>query len=304
MAFTDWPDGKKHSISYAQHLASMRAANGNPLTLPPPPVGTYDPGIDYNASAAQRGYGQTANDAQTAFEQGQQDYGLGLGDLTTGRDRNLADLGTGHDRATQDYFQAYKDTAHNYGILGHQQAQAAAHQGVQSAGLLAQSAAARAGNMRREEDVLDTNYRRGSEDFNTGVGRVNQDFTRGKLGLDLTNARAFGGFNGQTINNPLTGQPEFGSLLTQLTRAGGENTEYQSFAGGQRAQQSAANGYVSPLLNTIPGAYIGKTPVTGQQYQGGLLLESMLRASAKQQGKPYEDVARGAGYDPVTLRRL
>lgn len=304
MAFTDWPDGKKHSISYAQHLQNMRASGGNPLTLPPPPVGTYDPAIDYNASAANRGFTQTGNDAQTAFEQGQQNYGLDLGDLTQGRDYTLGDLLTGHTREGEDYTRATGDLTRQYGILGHQQAQGAAKQGVTSEGLLAQSQAVRAANQGRDQGVLDTQHARAGEDYTTNVGRTNTAFDQGKTRLDLGNARTFGGFNGQTIVNPLTGQPEIGSLLTQLTRAGGENTEYQSFAGGQRAQQAAAGGFVSPLLNTIPGGYIGKTPLTGQQYQGGLLLESMLRASAKQQGKPYEEVARGAGYDPVTLKRL
>jgi hypothetical protein len=63
--------------------------------LGPPPVGTYDSALDYNASSANTGLKQLQNDANTAYEQGQQDYGLNLGDLTRGRDNSLAeDLGT------------------------------------------------------------------------------------------------------------------------------------------------------------------------------------------------------------------
>lgn len=292
--------------SYAAYLTRLRAESGNPLTLPAPPVGTYDQAIDYNAGAAQRGYGQTYNDAQTAFEQGQQDYGLGVGDLTRGRDRTLADLLTSNTRANIGYNNATADTVRQYGILGHQQAQNAARQGITSQGLLAKSASIRAQNQGLDQSRLDLQHGYDTEDYNRGVARTGEDFTRGKLGLDLGNARAFGGFNGTSILNPLTGQPEFGSLLTQLTRAGTENNAYQTAAAGQRASQAAAGGYQSPLTqpNGAQYGYIGKAPATAQQYQAGLPLEAMLRASARQQGKSYEEVARGAGIDPVTLRRI
>jgi hypothetical protein len=72
------------------------------------------------------------------------------------------------------------------------------------------------------------------------------DLDRAQTGLDLGNARQFGGFNGQTILNPLTGQPEFGSLLTSLTRAGGENNAFQTASAGQRVAGAQANGYIAP----------------------------------------------------------
>lgn len=255
MAFHDWPGGKAHSISYADELARRRAAAGNPLTLPAPPVGTYDSAIDYNAGAANRGYGQAQNDAQTQFEQGQQNYGLDLGALTQGRDRTLADL-----------LQQKTDVGHQYGILGRQQAQAAAQHGITSQGLLGESAQIRSQNEQHDLAPIDL-----------ASQRAGQDFTQGKTLLDLNNARQFGGFNGQSILNPLTGQPEFGSLLTGLTRAGAENTAYQTGLAGQAAQGAAANGYVSPLLSpTGGGVSIGRTPLTGQQYSNKLLLDALL----------------------------
>lgn len=201
-----------------------------PQTLPPPPPGTYDPGIDYNAQASQRGYDYTANDAQTSFEQGQQDYNLGLGDLGTQRDRTIADL-----------TRQASDVNRQYGILANQQNQAARQHGVTSAGLLGLAAGKRYDNQQHDLQPL---Y--------TAATRANEDYTRNKLGLDLANARQFGGFNGQTIINPLTGKPEAGSLLTSLTRAGAENTAFQGYSGGLRADQAAANGYVSPFLQQQP----------------------------------------------------
>lgn len=283
-AYTDWPDGKRHSIPYAQHLANMRAAAGNPLTLPKPPAGTYDPSLDYNSQAANRGLLQTTNDAQTQFEQGQQDYGLGLGDLNAGRDRLYENFNT-----------QTADLGHQYSILGHQQAQAAAQHGITSAGLLGKSAAIRSANQTHDQGALNVDLKRGLED----IGRQ-------RTTLDLTNARTFGGFNGQTILNPLTGQPEVGSLLTGVQRATTENSAYQTGLLGQMASQAQANGYISPLLspNGAKYGYAGSTPLNAQQYNAGIGLESLLRNGARQNGMTYEAFARQQGIDPVTLKRI
>lgn len=289
MAFSDWPDGSKnHKISYAAHLANLRAAAGNPLSLPKPPVGTYDSALDYQSGAANRGFTQTQNDAATSYEQGQQDYGLGI-----------SDLGRSTDRLNQDYGTQTADLGRSYGILGHQQAQSAAQRGITSQGLLGQSNAIRGANQQHDQTALDLTHTRGLED----IGRQ-------RTGLDLANARTFGGYDGHTILNPLTGNPEIGSLLTGLTRAGSENTFYQGALGQQMAGQAAANGYISPLTQPIRNAPgqgtvgIGGSPLTGQQYQSGLFLESILRNTAHQQGKSYEQVAREQGFDPVTLKRI
>jgi hypothetical protein len=226
-----WADGSWHS----KPQATTNPPKGveRPSALPPPPVGTYDPSIDYNAGASQRGYDQFAGDAQTGFEQGQQDYGFGLGDLTTSRDRRIADL------AAQK-----ADVQRQFGILGHQQADHAAQQGITSEGLLGRSAAIRAANEAHDVAPIDL-----------ATTRAGEDFTRGKTGLDLANARQFGGFNGQTILNPLTGKPEFGSLLTSLTRAGGENNAFQTASAGQRVAGAQANGYIAPSPSLGQSAY-------------------------------------------------
>lgn len=276
-----------------------KGASG-PLTLPPPPVGTYDPGIDYNAQASQRGYDYAAHDAQTAYEQGQQDYGLNLGDLTrqrdytlsdllTGRTRTFEDLDTSKTRLNQDYGFQTSELGRQYGILGRQQAERAAQQGITSQGLLRKSQQVRGENQKREQGQLDLSHNRGledigtartrvGEDYTTNVGRTNTAFQQGKTRLDLGNARTFGGFNGQTILNPLTGQPEFGSLLTSLTRAGAENAAYQGYSGTLRAQQAADMGYVSPLTQPDPKnpVSIGGQRVTPQMWQNGLLLDALL----------------------------
>lgn len=285
--FTDWPDGKRHKISYAQHLINMRAKAGNPMTLPPPPVGTYDPSIDYNASAARRGYDQTFNDAQTLFERGGQDYGLDLGDLTRSRDYSLADLLTRQNRLEEDFKSAGENVGRQYGILGRRVAENAARQGVTSAGILEQSNAVRNENKARDDRELETQRARGLQEIGTARDRTNTAFAEGKTRLDLGQARQFGGFGGFEMINPLTGRPEFGSLLTSLTRAGTENNAYQTAAEGQRAQQAADRGYVSPLTKAQPGAmYIGGTPVTPQMWQSGLLLEALTGGKPASSARP------------------
>lgn len=256
MASFSWKDPKTGKTYYgadgqARWIASMNAApakgTDRPGLLGPPPVGTYDPSIDYNAGASQRGYDQYAGDAQTSFEQGQQDYGLNLGDLTTSRDRNLSDIGTSRTRENENYGVSTADLVRQFGILGHQQADKAAQQGITSAGLLGKSASVRAANQAHDQSAIDLGHNRSLADLGTAETRTNEDFTSGKTRLDLGNARQFGGFNGQQILNPLTGQPEYGSLLTGLTRAGTENNAFQTASAGQRAQGAAANGYTPPV---------------------------------------------------------
>jgi hypothetical protein len=219
--------------------------------LGPPPVGTYDSALDYNASAASRGLTQTQNDANTAYEQGQQDYGLGLGDLTRNRDYALGDLGTNESRLNQDYGFQTSEIGRNYGILGRQQAEGAAQRGVTSAGLLGKSAAVRAENQGRDQGQLDLTHNRGLEDIGTQRTRTNTAFDTGKLQLDLANSRQFGGFNGNNIINPLTGKLEAGSLLTGTQRAATENDAYQGGILGQKVQQAQQGGYISPLLDPL-----------------------------------------------------
>jgi hypothetical protein len=60
--------------------------------LGPPPVGSYDSALDYNAAAASRGLGQTQNDANAMVRAGNQSREQGQLDL--GHNRGLEDIGT------------------------------------------------------------------------------------------------------------------------------------------------------------------------------------------------------------------
>ncbi len=228
--------------------APQKGQDPGPATAPAPPPGTYDPGIDYNAGASERGYQNTFDDAATLFERGREDYNLGVGDLDRSRGRSLADLLTGQFREQQDYETGIAENQRQFGILGRQQNERAAQQGIQSQGILGQAARVRMDNQNREHGRIDQQHLRNIDDTNTARTRVGEDYSTARQRLDLGFGREFGGFRGNQFNSPLTGQPMVGSLLTQLTRAGTENNAFQTYSAGQRASQAAQNGYVSPSL--------------------------------------------------------
>jgi len=251
-----WPDGSWHSIPWTQtkqYQASPYAKGTSaPGLLPPPPVGTYDPAIDYNASASQRGYQYQTDDAATAYGQGKEDYGLDLGDLTRQRDWTLEDLGTAEGRLLEDYGLQTKELGRQFGILGRQQSERAAVQGVTSGGLLAKSSAVRGENQQREQAKLDLAKSRGVDDIGRQRTRTNTLFDQGKTRLDLGFGRQFGGYGGNQWTNPLTGQPMVGTLLTSLTRAGDENVAFQGYSDQARINQARDFGYIAPGVGPQP----------------------------------------------------
>jgi len=220
--------------------AAPKKGAQNPLALPPPPVGTYDPSLDYNAQASSQGLLQLQNDAQTQYDQGTEDFGQALKNLATQRDRTLADLNT-----------QIGDVHRQYGILGHQQADAAASHGITSQGLLALSAQKRSANETHDIAPL-----------TLAEQRANQDYATQDQALNTQYARAFGGFNGNVLTGA-DGKPIFGTLATQVARGGGADALYQQGIGNQRAYQAQQNGYIyTPPRPTRKqarkvGAYIG-----------------------------------------------
>lgn len=223
-----------------KHGAFQPGAPGLPrkfVPAPSPPMGTYDPSLDYNAGAADRGYHQTLNDAETQYAQGQQDYGLGLGNLLTQ-----------HDRAAHDLNLQMDNVRRNYQILGHQQSDAAAAHGITSGGLLALSASRRADNQAHDLSPLQEAQQRN-----------NEDYTNQKNLLSLQNARQFGGFEGNVLTDPFTGQPIFGTLATGVARAGAENTAYQNAINAQKIYGAQQGGYIAPQTAALDRARAAAT---------------------------------------------
>lgn len=134
--------------------------NGRPWTpyeAPPPPPGSYDPALDAQQRAAERGYGYLKNDTATGLERAGEDFNTGWAGLQQGYDRGIADLGTQDTRSIEDYTRDSGWRQQDYST------------GVQ----------------RRADDFgLDNRY--AGEDFQLGNTRDTQDYTRstGRLGED------------------------------------------------------------------------------------------------------------------------
>lgn len=202
------------AVSAPLPLGSVSKGTARPTTLPAPPPGTYDPSLDYEAGAANRGLQYQQDDAATQFETGTQQHNATLAQLLTSHTNNLADIARG------------------YSNLGAQQRDAAAAHGITSAGLLGLSQAARDANQTRD------------------TGREDASYTTAKNAEDFNYANVYGGYNGQTVLDPYTGQSVVGSLVTSLGRSGIENTAYQTGLGSQKVYQAQQGGYIAPSVTT------------------------------------------------------
>jgi hypothetical protein len=154
-----------------------------------PPAGTYDPGLDAQSGAIDRGQLYSTQDLETAGSRAEQDYGVQQHQLTTGRDQSLADLLTGHTRAGEDYSTSstrlgenhatnLESIGRNYQRLGVSQAGAANQRGVATEG----STLAAAFRARQENQGIDTaaeqrTFDRGTQDLNTAHTREGEDYT-------------------------------------------------------------------------------------------------------------------------------
>jgi hypothetical protein len=154
------------------------------------PAGSYDPAIDYQSGAANRGLGYQSQDYDMAFG--------GLADALAARPpdlearnpdgsykygRAVRDYFRDQDRANQQYDWQQQDTARDYQILGNNQLQAINQAGVLGGGALAQALAKRQANEGRDQERISygrtqtladllTNTNRGATDAYTGLQRA------------------------------------------------------------------------------------------------------------------------------------
>ena len=218
-----------------------------PYRPPAPPAGTYDPSLDAQVAAAQRGFGDLRSDVETQGLQAQQDYGLSVESINRqrgwnledlGRDyqRGLADLDTRFTRGSEDYNRGVAQLQRNYDRLARGQRQAGNAAGVIRGGAMLQAAAKRAGNQAWERQPLDTGWNREQQDIGTSRSRIGEDYN---TGVARTNAAA-----DWDIGMAGLGYQRQGSALnTQLTRAGRENTAFGLDVAAQRAYQAAGAGW-------------------------------------------------------------
>lgn len=191
-----------------------------------PPAGTYDPTIDINLGAAQRGYGDLVTDidaararAMTDFLSGREGIALGArrgyqdidsrqGELETGYGRNLTDLLTGRRQGVEDYGTRIAGLQRAYAAKGNQQLQAINARGLLYGSAQAQARARRAAGQGRDQAGLDTAQERFMDASRLAESRLGEDRTTalGQLGLARTRLgedTGFGADGAQLASLPL-----------------------------------------------------------------------------------------------------
>jgi hypothetical protein len=145
-------------------LPRGRARPLHPYVPPLPPAGSYDPALDAQRSAANRGILDTRQDTELGLGRAGQDYGLGVEDLQRGQTRGTEDLDRTQQRGDQDYG---RNTQAAAAVVQHprgEQAQAQRQMGVSTGGAVLQAAAKRKANQGIQQQGLDLAHTRLGED--------------------------------------------------------------------------------------------------------------------------------------------
>lgn len=148
----------------------------------------YDPALDAQARAVQRGLQYTELDTDKAQRRLYEDYGLGVENARQNAQYGQEDVQTSRTRLGEDHQRNLAQLKRSYERLGRQQSWRARGMGIMSGGALVASAARRAANEAWDRQPIDTGFQRGTQDLNTQQTRIAQarDQQIGQLGLGLT----------------------------------------------------------------------------------------------------------------------
>jgi hypothetical protein len=209
------PGGKKY----------VKPGSFTPYVSPvAPPAGYYDPNIDAQVGATQRGLGDTMEDIGTAgrrdtsdyllqsaalgrqqtrgtqdlqvqedgtvrsYDRAGQDLGVREADTTRSFDRSGADLDQQQARGTEDYGRSVQALLQSYQRLQGQQSQQQRAAGLSSGSAALQAAARRKANEATDQQPLDLGQSRLLQDVGTSRSRLGEDRTSAMdaIGLDRT----------------------------------------------------------------------------------------------------------------------
>lgn len=169
--------------------------------ITPPPL-SFDPSIEAQRRASQRGLEDTEGDIATKEHFGEKDLDQALRDIRTKTSRSRGDINrnafragrtldsqeqdanTRGRRANEDFDTQLANIGRQFAQLGHRQGEAANAAGVNDAGTTAASGAARAGNQRLAEAPIGVARGRTNEDLATALARIGTG--RSDLGEDQT----------------------------------------------------------------------------------------------------------------------
>jgi hypothetical protein len=191
---------------------------GGAAVLTGPPLGTYDPALDYQLRASQRGLadliettrkenqrsridyrtgrrlnrrqlGRDLYDLRTSFAQGEQDLGLEREALGTSFTRDLTDLAQARQRGEEDYNRTLANLQREYAAQAFTQSQNAVSQGVDRGGGVEASQQVRTANQEWDRGAIDTEHARSLQDLATTEGRTTADYETNLRALDLSMSR-------------------------------------------------------------------------------------------------------------------
>lgn len=199
------PSSKRAGVN----LPNLPSFNG-------PPPGTFDPGLEAQVRAAERGLidliekthregGRESVDTQQArrllerkVQQGHADIqrsrgyavtdaGQAQGQLQTSFARDLQDLAIAKQNGEEDYQRKLLELQHSYADQAARQGQASVAQGTHETGTTAASDAVRGANERWDRSGVDTAHQRQLDAIALAEGRDTEDFTRqsGLISQDL-----------------------------------------------------------------------------------------------------------------------
>lgn len=233
-----------------------------------PPAGTYDPALDAQQGAAQRGFADIQQDTETAGQRANTDWttnrteagaqrGYGLQDFATERadtersyGRSLADLLTSRARGGEDYQRTVQGISRNYSNLGSSQAESAAARGVTQGGTLAAALAARTSNEALDRQPVDTGFQRFTADSAQAERRMGEDRASTLGRIDRNQSRFLAGYDDPTtglFSKLDTGyQRGVDDRAVDTARQGRELGFYNQDVGAARFFQAGQMGYVPP----------------------------------------------------------
>lgn len=181
-------------------------------------IGQYDPALDAQYRASQRGVDNLRQDTATSGGRRDEDVMGALG---------LA--GQNRDRANQDFDSQLQGLFRQFGLQGQQQSQAANAAGVLHGGTQDAAAQVRGGNLAFARQPIDVGRGRTEEDYQRAVGDINR--TAGREGEDaytkLQRAIAEGSFYGADLSQEAIYQAGQNNpdLLAQLGGRGGTSNK-------------------------------------------------------------------------------
>lgn len=260
-----------------------------------PPAGTFDPGLEAQARASQRGLldlieqshleghrqhvdvGQKRRELRRDLRYGREDIGRNRsyaeadagyqrGQLQTNFARDIEDLSIAKQRGEDAYQRTLVDLQHRYSLAAQNQQSAAIQSGTSESGSATASDAVRAANQGHDTAEVNRQHTEGLEDLARREGRLQQDYgtSMGRLGEGLSRRLTDYGIQGQRLGQSTRTAAHALSLaahranvdrLTKLSHAKREQGIYQTDVTQQAYYQ--AHQYNPSLIYPKPAATFG-----------------------------------------------